>query len=185
MRILRLTNSDDSGEDMALATVIDRGASFDSSGAFRYRLWRTWDKQLERVCFVMLNPSKADAEHDDPTIRRCLGFARDNGYGGLDVVNLFAYRTPSPRELMTCPDAVGPENERHLAAAIEDCATTVAAWGVPGSDGWHRYETLRVASLKCLGITLGGHPRHPLYVAANAAFRPWHPTTAACSPGGS
>src|SRR5207237_5457574 len=78
------------------------GASFSRDRRYRYRLWRRWDAARPVVAFVMVNPSTADAGRDDPTIRRCIGFARSWGYGRLEVVDLFAYRgtdTRAPRRV--------------------------------------------------------------------------------------
>lgn len=146
-----------------------RGATFDVTGRYRYRLWRTWDTSLPRVAFVMLNPSTADHRRDDPTIRRCLGFARAWGYGALVVVNLFAYRTPSVAELARAREPVGPDNDRHLRAARGRAAAVVLAWGVHGALRGRDREALAVLArgrkpLLCLGTTRDGHPRHPLYL---------------------
>lgn len=146
-----------------------RGALFSPCGLYRYRLAREWDDRPPLV-FVMLNPSRADAEVDDPTIRRCIGFARDLGFGGMTAVNLFALRTPHPAELKAAPDPVGPENDAHLSDLLRSDQTIVAAWGVHGAFGG-RDEAFRSlarrsgAPLSSLGTTKQGHPRHPLYVA--------------------
>lgn len=154
-----------------------RGATFDDTGSYRYTLWRRWDSSLPRVAFVMLNPSTADRHADDPTIRRCIGFARAWGYGGMVAVNLFAYRTPSPAELARVPEPVGPENDRHLLVARRRCRDVVLAWGVHGTLRDRDRAVLellgrrrRGRDLLCLGTTMHGHPRHPLYLAG--ATRP-------------
>lgn len=143
----------------------DSGALFDSTGTYRYRLWREWDAGLPRVCFVMLNPSTADAERDDPTIRRCTGFARQWGYGSLEVVNLFAFRATHPADLRRAPDPIGPENDSCLVQATRDAARTIAAWGCHGT---FRGRSEIVAGLlpddtHCFGRTQTGQPLHPLY----------------------
>lgn len=145
------------------------GATFDVTGRYRYRLWRTWDAGLPRVAFVMLNPSTADDRQNDPTIRRCIGFARAWGYGALVVVNLFAYRTPSVAALARARAPVGPDNDRHLCAARGRAAAVVLAWGVHGVlHGRDRAALALLARgrkpLLCLGTTRHGHPRHPLYL---------------------
>jgi hypothetical protein len=118
----------------------------------------------------MLNPSAADAEHDDPTIRRCIGFARRWGYGALDVVNLFAFRTHSPALLKRAADPVGPENDRHLAETVARASRVVAAWGCHGGFDGRNTKVLPLLgnSSVCFGLTRGGHPRHPLYVRGDA-----------------
>lgn len=150
------------------------GAIFDATGAYRYALWRVWDEVLPRMAFIMLNPSTADAERNDPTIRRCIGFARAWGYGGVHVVNLFAYRTPSPAVLRKAEDPIGLENDDYLREAATGAAFVVAAWGNHGAAGGRDaavrglLSSLGVAP-RCLGITRAGQPRHPLYARGDLA----------------
>lgn len=147
-----------------------RGATFDATGKYRYTLWRTWDRSSSRIAFVMLNPSTADHRQDDPTIRRCMDFARRWGHGSLLVVNLFAYRTPSPAELARARRPIGPDNDRYLRAARRRCADIVVAWGVHGALHGRDAQALEILGLGrrkpllCLGTTAAGHPRHPLYL---------------------
>lgn len=148
-------------------TRLESGATFDCTGVFRYRLWRRWDDGPS-VCFIMLNPSTADAERDDPTIRRCIRFARDWGYGGLDVVNLFAYRATDPRALRSVADPVGPLNGRAIAEAVEGATLTIAAWGA-----WPAGTPPLSAPLYCLGMNRDGSPKHPLYIRADATPVPY------------
>lgn len=142
---------------------------------YRYRLGRTWDETLRPAVFVMLNPSTADAARDDPTIRRCVGFAKSWGCGGIVVVNLYGWRSADSRALRAAADPVGPDNDRHIRAAAEQGHPVVAAWG---SVGKPESRVRRVRELlaevgvpvKCLGLTKFGGPRHPLYVRADAAL---------------
>lgn len=157
----------------AVASRTRAGATFDDSGRFRYLLWRTWDESLPRACFVMLNPSTADATSDDPTIRRCIGFARSHGFGGIEVVNLFAFRTTDPALLPRTAEARGAGNDEHIRRAIERCVVTIAAWGVHGAGHWQAIPSLSGIELHCLGVTNRGEPRHPLYVAGIARMQPW------------
>ena len=156
-----------------------RGAVISDCGRYRYRLTRTWDDTLPAATFVMLNPSTADANVDDPTIRRCLGFARAWGCGSLVVVNLYAWRATDPRELLTADDPVGPNNYAYLTAeamvAADSGGPLVAAWGASG-------QPERVAQvlalpgmdrLTALALTKTGQPRHPLYLKADLKPRPW------------
>ena len=123
------------------------------------------------MTFVMLNPSTADAERDDPTIRRCIGFARGWGYGRLEVVNLFAYRAASPRELFSATDPVGRANERFLASATDD---VVVAWGNHGRRAdWKLRKAAAHGRPRCLGITALGEPMHPLYVPGRRQLCPF------------
>lgn len=147
-------------------------AVFDPSGTYRYRLRRRWSRG-PAIAFVMLNPNQADAVVDDPTIRRCVGFARRWGYAAIEVTNLFAYRARHPRELRMADDPIGPENDRHIAAAAARADLVVCAWGGAGAlEGRDREvrRILRRYRTVCLGLTGGGMPRHPLYV--EAATRP-------------
>lgn len=96
-------------------------------GPYRYTLTRVWEEERPRVCFVMLNPSTADASQEDPTIRRCLSFARSWGYGSLEVVNLFAWRATKPTDIFSAPSPVGEENDHHLALAFARAERIIAA----------------------------------------------------------
>ncbi|MAF09284.1 hypothetical protein CMK11_02435 [Candidatus Poribacteria bacterium] len=152
-------------------------AVFDETGAYRYRLGRSRSDGAGVVTFVMLNPSTADAQVNDPTIRRCIGFAWDWGYRDLIVVNLFAYRATTPRELRRASDPVGPANDEHVVAAAREADVVVAAWGVHGAMLGRDREVIGLlaghASLQCLGVTKGGHPRHPLYMPKSSVRAPY------------
>jgi hypothetical protein len=151
-------------------------AIISSCGNYRYRLWRGNGPTLH---FVMLNPSTADATVDDPTIRRCLSFAAREGCSGLQVTNLFAFRSPSPRVMFEAPDPVGPENDRHLSemsARASVCGEKiVCAWGrhAPRARVEKVLSILHTANpaLWCLGKNLNGSPKHPLYVCGTAPLR--------------
>ncbi|HBV97759.1 MAG: hypothetical protein JL50_03045 [Peptococcaceae bacterium BICA1-7] len=145
-------------------------AVIDETCQYRYSLVREWDSEKPRVLFVMLNGSTADAEKDDPTLRRCIGFARAWGYGSLEVVNLFGYRTTFPQELKRAPDPVGPENDRYILAAVRRSNYIIAAWGTHGKHQGRDKQVIRLlidsgaTEIMCLELTKDGHPRHPLYV---------------------
>lgn len=179
-----------------MTNYIDKGATISRDGKYRYRLWREWRGTHDpknwtwyskkhgqpRACvFIMLNPSTADGNEDDPTIRRCVAFARRWNYERLEVVNLFAYRATDPRELLALGDLnepVGPDNIDHVRRAVEDRGLIVAAWGAHGG---HLDQARTVAgwigdrSMKALGLTKDGHPRHPLYVRADAPLIEYRP----------
>jgi hypothetical protein len=143
------------------------GAAFSRDRRYRYRLWRHWDQSRPAIAFCMLNPSTADARRDDPTIRRCIGFARGWGYGGIEVVNIFALRATDPRDLRSADDPIGPRNDAFMlrAAAL---SPVVIAWGVHGALRDRGANALRLfgprARLLVLGRTRSGAPRHPLYL---------------------
>jgi hypothetical protein len=152
------------------------GARFSRDRRYRYRLWRRWDRSRPSVAFCMLNPSTADERSDDPTIRRCIGFARDWGYGGVEVVNLFALRGTDPRELRRARDPVGERNDAHLLAVAARSAAVVIAWGIHGALHARDARTLamlcRRSRLLALGWTKTGAPRHPLYLRRDARPTP-------------
>jgi hypothetical protein len=153
-------------------------------GKYRYSLTRDVDP-LDgdgTVTFVMLNPSTADAEQDDPTIRRCIGFARSWGFARLKVVNLYAYRATDPRDLYAYDgDRVGPENDCTIAKVIGGSDLAVCAWGANNANGRDRRVLDLIAAPHALGLTNGGKPRHPLYVKADTYPMPFAhcPTEAA------
>jgi hypothetical protein len=149
-----------------------KGAVIDKTGLYRYSLWREWDIDKSKIVFIMLNPSKADASIDDPTLRRCISFAKFWDYGSLIVVNLFAFRTASPLELKKVGDPVGKQNDRYLKKAIKSADRVVVAWGNNGKLMQRDRFVLELLSKhniqpNCLGITKAGYPRHPLYVVCS------------------
>lgn len=152
-------------------------AVLSEDGRYRYLLSRIWDERLPRATFVMLNPSTADADTDDPTIRRCLRFAKSWRCGRFNVVNLYALRATDPRELWKVDkaQAVGPDNDYHLSTVVRRGLVTVAAWGANARpDRVAEILTLPdMDHLGCLGVTKDGAPRHPLYLPASAELRPW------------
>jgi hypothetical protein len=158
----------------------DGGAAwFSPDRRYRYLLTRRWGDPRPWMTFIMLNPSTADAFADDPTIRRCVSFARREGCGGLSVLNLFAWRATDPRALRDCGDPVGPGNDHFIAGNAQD-SLVVAAWGAhaAAAERGRQVGGLLAESgvrLKCLGVTGDGSPRHPLYVRADAPLLPWEP----------
>jgi hypothetical protein len=169
--------------------LIPRGsAAISDCGVYRYNLVR-WMNPVgfrRRVTFIMLNPSTADGEQDDPTIRRCMGFAKSWMCGTLIVLNLFAYRATSPADMRNAADPVGPDNQKHFKHWLGDTFDflearhdlVVCAWGAHGSyrdqdrtvmgwlSDWH-------AEPQCLGVTKDGHPKHPLYLKSDCKLVPY------------
>lgn len=155
-----------------------RGAILSECGVFRFRLWRTWGTG-SRLGFVMLNPSTADSDRDDPTIRRCVQFARDLGYHGIEVVNVFPLRATDPADLVAVVRQRGanyaaqrPARDKHVREAIAMCGLVLAAWGAHPL-AVDEARTLPVADWHALGTTKDGAPRHPLYLRADARPVPW------------
>jgi hypothetical protein len=172
---------------------VNSGAIISPCGKYRYRLWREWRDENSgkrwrwlgfkdgaghevgeplTCLFVMLNPSTADGDVDDPTIRRCVAFTKAWGYDRMEVVNLFAYRATCPADMLALPesaDPVGWQNQKHVTDASSDAGKIVCAWGAHGSHaaqdetvlGWLNHPPRK---LWCLGKTRAGHPKHPLYI---------------------
>jgi hypothetical protein len=151
-----------------------RGARFSSCGVYRYELWRSWNTKPP-IVFLMLNPSTADAERNDPTVERCERRARALRAGGVIVVNIFALRSTDPKALYRAPDPVGPENDESI---VRSCATlqpraVICAWGRHGN--LHGRGAAVLALLRthgvipmCLGLNGDGTPKHPLYLRYSA-----------------
>ena len=144
---------------------INKTANFSSCRKYRYSLSRIWDNQKKFVLFIGLNPSTADEEVDDPTIRRCFGYAQKWGYGGFIMVNLFAYRTTLPANLKKVKYPVGRDNDKYIVKLSKKADITVAAWGNNGNLFSRDKEVLNlVPSLMCLKVNKSGQPSHPLYL---------------------
>lgn len=153
-----------------LDLLTEADAVISPCGAYRYRLTRRWG--AGPVCtFIMLNPSTADATEDDPTIRRCVGFAHRERCGSLMVVNLFAFRAANPADLLAADNPTGPGNFEALsgatATAIKNGWPLISAWGAHYAAKKRGAEIRAVLPTMCLGKTADGSPRHPLYVRAN------------------
>lgn len=151
-------------------------ATISACGRYRYDLTRRWADGDDWAVWVMLNPSTADAEVDDPTIRRCIAFTKREGFGGMAVVNLYAYRATDPRELTKADDAgidpFGPFNLEYLIRWSDRATLQIAAWGIHGS-GHGNPLRFRSKRFHCLGKTKDGCPRHPLYVRADQPLEVW------------
>jgi hypothetical protein len=151
-------------------------------GFRRYYLDRFVASEGGSVCWVMLNPSTADATEDDATIRKVMGFTKRWGYALARVVNLFSVRGRDPRAILFAADPVGRENDWHVRDTIESSSLTVAAWGAHGDDYPERVvEVSRFFGTKgavCLGVTKSGQPLHPLMVPYGAQRRGWSATVA-------
>ena len=145
----------------------DNGAVLSGCGRYRYRLWRSLPSGKDSATFIMLNPSTADASTNDPTIRKCLGFAQRWGVGKIEVVNLFAYRATDPRELLGAAPIQGPDNNRYIDEGMCESGIVVFAWGAIHKRLESRaYEVINMVANRftprCLGYTKDGQPRHPL-----------------------
>jgi hypothetical protein len=143
-------------------------AGLSEDGLHRYFLTRAWSLETIKLVLIMLNPSTADAFRDDPTIKRCMGFARAWGYTVLEVVNLFAFRATKPAKLKKAKDPVGPENDQVIRTACFDAKRVVAAWGTHGSylgrDEYVMREVLAGYDIYWIRKTKKCKPEHPLYL---------------------
>lgn len=168
-------------------------AVFSPDRQYRYRLTRRWEADLlaggsharhgdDLVAFIALNPSTADETADDPTVRRCRGFARAWGFGGFVLVNLFALRATDPRALRAADDPVGAANDCHILHAVAGAARVVPCWGNHGAyrnrSGevrmlLRRMDRRRLGEVLCFGMTAAVEPRHPLYLPAGQPLRPF------------
>lgn len=149
----------------------ESGALFSPCRTYRYLLWRTWDSlpmfpdPADRIAFCGLNPSTADENINDPTIRRCIGFAKRWGYRGIVMLNLFGLRSTQPEGLKRTSDPVGPDNDEWLRWASSRVALTVCCWG-SFSMAAHRATAAKrlLGDTRCLGTNADGQPKHPLYL---------------------
>lgn len=154
-----------------------REAIISECGKYRYLLRRIWERDRPRILFVMLNPSTADAEVDDATIRSCIRLAKGLGYGSLEVVNLMAWRATNPKDIPPKPsDAMGSDNPRTVNAAIERCSVVICAWGAHPYAKRFAGGTTDLCKLNgkiayCFGITKSGAPKHPLYIKSGTPLQ--------------
>lgn len=160
----------------SLFSELQRTAEFSPCMRYRYKLGRTWGPGA-RVAFCMLNPSTADATIDDPTIRRCMGFARAWGFDGVDIVNIFAWRSTDPAALREVSDPIGPGNDEAIVDVARRATFVVCAWGIYGYMGLRgsvvREKLLAGVDVRHLGLTKDGFPKHPLYLAGATRPERW------------
>lgn len=146
------------------------GAHFSRCRKYRYTLWRRWnfEGELRQVMFIGLNPSTADETKNDPTVRRCIRFAKDWGFDSLLMMNAFAFRATDPKVMKAQKKPVGPGNDKAFAAQSSQVELIIAAWGTHCSED----RELKICQtlnrpVHCLGKTKAGRPKHPLYLRAD------------------
>ena len=153
-----------------LEEQMSKGALFSSCRTWRYTLWRVWDKSKPICMFVGLNPSTADETNNDPTVTRCINYAKLWGFGALCMMNIFSFRATDPKDLKKAADPIGPDNLRWLRDIGGRAGMIVAAWGAHGK---HLNQGIQILNmfgglkLFCLGKTKDGSPRHPLYMKSD------------------
>lgn len=163
---------------------MERQALISDDRVYRYTLFRRWGSG-DPVLFVMLNPSTADAYKEDPTLKRCISFAKREGFGALTVGNLFAYRTAFPAELVDSFDhgerPEGPLNDDCISGLKANASAVIVAWGnAPKLLRWRIAKVLKLLeprALYCLGTTKSGDPRHPVRLAANTPLELYRPAS--------
>lgn len=145
-------------------------AEFSPCRTYRYKLRRRWGPG-HTVAFILLNPSTADETHDDPTIRRCIEFAKAWGAGGLVLGNIFAFRATNPMVMRSFPDPVGPGNDQALSEIVDEAShgRIICGWGTHGAHRDRGHQVLamlrgRKVKPMALSMTLMGQPGHPLYL---------------------
>ena len=145
-------------------SIIKKSAVFSPCRKYRYSLTRSWNSAEGYVLFIGLNPSIADEIIDDPTLIRCINFAKDWGYGGLIMVNLFAYMSTHPKDLKKAKLPIGKNNNKHILKNHQKSQLTIAAWGNDGHFLKRDKEVLEIINNPmCLNINKSGQPAHPLY----------------------
>lgn len=166
------------------------GATLSECRSYRYALWRRWNDSRIRdieskdlgpdfsrmVAFIGLNPSTADETADDPTIRRCIGFAKLWGFDGMCMLNLFALRATDPEEMKRHSEPIGVHNDACLRRGVRLFGKTIACWGVHGSHMNRHYAIrgfIQPSQLWHLGLTKSGQPKHPLYLRADTEPVQW------------
>lgn len=151
-------------------------------GLYRYRLERKVAEGARSACLIMVNPSTADGDQDDATIRKVRGFAERNDIGRVIVVNKLAYRATDVRDVAKAMDPIGPENDEHIAQAVRDADLTILAWGPVGKlPPYLRRRWLEVIAiaqrhrtvLHCIGTAQCGQPRHPLMTPYTTPITEW------------
>jgi hypothetical protein len=168
-------------QNFSFFTAVENECLFSPDRRHRYRLIHRWNPgpREKLILWIGLNPSTADEARLDPTLTRIAAFSRREGFDGFWMANLFALRTPHPKVMMASPNPIGPATDAELLIAASRCSQIVAAWGVGGEFGERGAAVARLfvgKKLWCLGSTLAGHPRHPLYVAGQQPLVRW------CSP---
>ena len=166
--------------------LMERDAVLSDDGLHRYLLRRAWDHAKPRALFIMLNPSTADAEVDDATIRSCIRLCRSWQFGSFEVVNLFSFRATNPAELIDASDPIGPDCGKVMSAAFERCDLYICAWGTNVAASWHPkhrdrarmvlsdLRSYRRPAIYCLGTTKSGAPKHPLYIKTGTGLEVFH-----------
>jgi hypothetical protein len=151
---------------------MESNAIFSSDRMYRYALWRIWDNSKPTVMFIGLNPSFANESVDDPTMKRCIGFAKNWNYGGIYMTNLFAFCTTYPNDLRKAIDPIGVENDKWLKEIELKSSKVVFAWGVSGAFLKRNEKVINLfQNSYYIALSKMGHPRHPLYLSSDLELK--------------
>ncbi len=156
-------------------------ARYSPCEVYRYTLQRVWEPEKPIIAFIGLNPSTATEVENDPTVRRCIGYAISWGYGGMRMLNAFGLRSTDPKGLKRIDDPVGPGNDTWIKKMTKDSALTVACWGTHAELNSRHQEIVDMfrradRPLHCLGVTKAGFPKHPLYLKQSLTAIPFKVT---------
>lgn len=141
---------------------------FSPDRKYRYTLWREWEPNKPFCMFIGLNPSVADEKINDNTVRRCINYSKQWGYGSLCMTNIFAWRETKAELMLLEKEPIGEENDKFLLQCAEKAGIIIAAWGNHGKH-LNRGDKIKqmIPNLYCLKITNEGNPWHPLYLRAD------------------
>ena len=158
-----------------LTTENTTWATFSSDKKYRYTLGRRWGTEHKRVAFILLNPSTADALRTDPTVRRCIGYARQWGFDSIEVGNIFALRSTDPKLLYADTDPIGPDNDEAIKEIAGKASLTIVAWGSHGILNNRGRQVLdMIPEPYCLSLNKDGQPGHPLYLSSTIRPTPYN-----------
>lgn len=151
-----------------------KNAILSNDRIYRYVLSRIWDETKPAVMIIGLNPSTADETNDDPTITRCINFSKFWGYGGVHMLNLFAFRATSPQDMFKAPDPIGIHNDRYLDEYAQKCDKVICAWGNHGKFMTRSHDIKsKLTNLHYLKMNKSGEPAHPLYLKSELLPSKW------------
>jgi hypothetical protein len=144
-----------------------KDASISVDRKYRYLLSRVWDETKPMVMIIGLNPSTADEKEDDPTIRKCINYAKSWDYGGIYMLNLFAFRATQPSEMFKASEPIGEKNDTYIKTYSKKVNKVICAWGNDGKYQ-NRSNLIKnsVDNLYYLKLNQTGEPAHPLYLKA-------------------
>lgn len=152
---------------------MEKGAIFSDCGKYRYRLWRIWDVSGTFAQCVGLNPSTANSDDDDNTIRNLTEIIKNNGYGGFYMTNLFALISPYPEALRECPDPI-KDNDVHLRQVYSLCQSIIFCWGNFKQAEYRAKKIIKeFPQALCFGMNANGSPKHPLYLKQTTKIIPY------------